>query len=221
MRISRPVAVTVFSATALAGGLAGALLLGPVGAEPSSDLAAVQPTSSAETGAATARCGRGFAAVADAIGVSTRELRDALRDGQTLAEIAEAHGTDPQAVVDVLVANGTDRLDAAVDAGRIDRPAADALEASLPERAEQLVNGELERDVRRHHPGRWVALRTAAEAIGVSTHDLGEALHGGQTIAQVAEAHEVDPQDVIDALAIKATERITKVVNGDTARQRC
>jgi two-component system OmpR family sensor kinase len=36
-----------------------------------------------------------------------------------------------------------------------------------------------------------------------------------------ARAIEPDPQDVIDALTVRATQRITKVVNGDTVRQRC
>jgi len=66
-----------------------------------------------------------------------------------------------------------------------------------------------------------VALRTIAETIGISTDDLRGALRDGQTIAQVAETNGTDPQDVIDALTTRATQRITKVVNGDTVRQRC
>src|SRR4051812_45419368 len=39
-----------------------------------------------------------------------------------------------------------------------------------------------------------------AKTIGISTSDLQTALKGGQTIAQVAQAHKVDPQTVIDAV---------------------
>jgi DNA-directed RNA polymerase specialized sigma subunit len=134
--------------------------------------------------------------------------------------VAEANGVDPQDVIDVLVENGTARLDAAVAAGRIDQATADQRKASLPERAADLVNGELERDARRH-PRRSAAIRATAEAIGIDAAELRGALRDGQTIAQVAEANGVDPQDVIDALVARSTERITKVVNGDTARQRC
>ena len=66
-----------------------------------------------------------------------------------------------------------------------------------------------------------MAVRTVAETIGISTDDLRAALGDGQTIAQVAEANGTDPEDVIDALTTRATERITKVVNSDTVRQRC
>ena len=40
----------------------------------------------------------------------------------------------------------------------------------------------------------------AATAIGISEAGLTTALNGGQTIAAVAKAHNVDPQKVIDAL---------------------
>jgi prolyl-tRNA editing enzyme YbaK/EbsC (Cys-tRNA(Pro) deacylase) len=217
MRISRPLAVTTLAATALAGGLGGALLLGPASAD--STNTAAGPAS--VRGAATAApCREGLADLADVIGISTDDLRAALRDGQTLAQVAEANGVDPQRVVDVLVANGTERLDAAVASGRIDQETADERKASLPDRAAALVNGELERRAHRH-PRHAAAIRTAAEAIGIDAGELRAALRDGQTIAQVAEANGVDPQDVIDALVARSTERITKVVNGDTVRQRC
>jgi cell division FtsZ-interacting protein ZapD len=217
MRISRPIAVMTLAATALAGGLGGALLLGPASADSTNTAA---DTASGHAVATAAQCRGGLADVAEAIGISTDDLRAALRDGQTLAEVAEANDADPQQLVDLLVANGTERLDAAVAAARIDQATADERKASLPDRSADLVNGELERHPRRH-PGRAAAIRTAAEAIGIDADELRAALRDGQTIAQVAEANGVDPQDVIDALVAQAKERITKVVNGDTVRQRC
>lgn len=217
MRISRPIAVMTLAATALAGGLGGALLLGPASADSTNT---APNTASGRVVATAAPCRGGFADLAEAIGISTDDLRATLRDGQTLAEVAEANDVDPQQLVDLLVANGTERLDAAVAAGRIDQATADERKASLPDRSADLVNGELERHARRH-PGRAAAIRTAAEAIGIDADELRAALRDGQTIAQVAEANGVDPQDVIDALVAQATERITKVVNGDTVRQRC
>jgi hypothetical protein len=144
--------VAAGAAPVLVGGLAGALLLGPVGAQPT-DTTASGATASAGATPAPAHCGDGLGDVAEAIGIPTDDLRDGLRDGQTLAAIAEAHGTDPQAVVDVIVADVTERLDAAVIAGRLDQATADERTANLSERADDLVNGELERDVRRHRRG--------------------------------------------------------------------
>ena len=44
--------------------------------------------------------------VADTIGVSTEDLVAALKDGKSIAQVAEAHDVTAQAVVDALVANG-------------------------------------------------------------------------------------------------------------------
>ena len=43
------------------------------------------------------------------IGISEDDLRAALQDGQTLAEVATANGVEPQAVIDALVRGGHDR----------------------------------------------------------------------------------------------------------------
>ena len=44
--------------------------------------------------------------VADTIGVSTEDLVAALKDGQSIAQVAEANDVERQAVVDALVAHG-------------------------------------------------------------------------------------------------------------------
>jgi hypothetical protein len=60
----------------------------------------------------------------------------------------------------------------------------------------------------------------AAKAIGISTDDLKKAVLGGQSLADVAKAHNVDPQKVIDALvaATKAQEAAHPRPNGAPAR---
>jgi len=71
--------------------------------------------------------GRGVAseALTDLLGLDAQELRQQLRDGATLAEIATAQGVDPRAVIDELVAELTERVDNAVENGRIDQAEAD------------------------------------------------------------------------------------------------
>jgi CheY-like chemotaxis protein len=54
---------------------------------------------------------------------------------------------------DALVASGTERLDAAVADGRVDQATADERKETLPERAANRVNGDLDRGLRRHPPG--------------------------------------------------------------------
>lgn len=63
-----------------------------------------------------------------------------------------------------------------------------------------------------HFRHRGEGLATAAEALGISEDDRRSALAGGKSIAEVAEANDVDEQTVIDALVADATTRIEEAV---------
>ena len=56
---------------------------------------------------------------ASAIGIDASELRDALHNGSTLAQVAEDHGVDPQTVIDALVADTQQHLADKVTSGEI------------------------------------------------------------------------------------------------------
>src|SRR5688572_6612829 len=214
MKLTRPITIALATA-ALAAGVAGGLALGPAGASPT------EPATSADAMSAVAaagRCGTGLAELAEVVGIPADDLRAALRDGQTLAEVAEANGVERQAVVDALVAGGTARIDAALEAGRIDQARADERAAALPDRAAALVDGELERSERPRARRAARARGRVAEAIGIPADDLRAALRDGQTIAEVAEANGVEPEAVVDTLVGQAGERLTAVVNGDVGR---
>lgn len=90
--------------------------------------------------------------VADALGISEADLRAALEDGDTIAEVAAAHDVDPQKAIDALVAAHKARLDEAVADGDLTQAQADERLARAEERATALVNGEL-RDLRRRRFG--------------------------------------------------------------------
>jgi len=80
---------------------------------------------------------------ADYLGLEEEELRERLRDGDTLAEVAKAEGKAVDGLVDALVADAEKRLDDAVAAGKLTRAQADELADRLDERMTDLVNGEL------------------------------------------------------------------------------
>lgn len=194
----------------------------------------------------TPRCDANWLSVAaSAIGVEEDALRDALADGQTIADIAEANDVDPDAVVEALVAHlegCVDQLPARM--GRRFRNNLETLAESLVYDREMGVLGlgrglaipRLEPEIAPHlsrprasgmvqiwpmplegwrgatplmaHD--WI--ETAADAIGIETDALLEALADGQTIADVAEAHDVDPQTVIDAIMAAESEDLAESV---------
>ena len=86
--------------------------------------------------------GAGLDAAAEAIGIESEELRSALRDGSTIAEVAEANGVEAQAVIDALVADAEGAIDEAVSDGRLTEDRAAEIKANLPDRIAAMVDGE-------------------------------------------------------------------------------
>jgi hypothetical protein len=99
-------------------------------------------------------------AAADALGMTTDELWDALSaDGATLADIAEDQGVDSDTLVDALVAAAEERLEQAVTDGRLTQEQADELMETVPERVAAAIEREFPAhrwrgpDRGRHHGG--------------------------------------------------------------------
>jgi polyhydroxyalkanoate synthesis regulator phasin len=85
-------------------------------------------------------------AVQELLGLSPEEIREQLRAGSTLGEIATAQGVDPQAVVDAIVTELTERVDAAVAEGRIDaEEAAEKLDGAEERISDRVNNGRPDR----------------------------------------------------------------------------
>lgn len=126
--------------------LAGALMAGTIGAvvTPASaqdDGSTTESAPSAErSGPRHHRLIKGVVKTsAEVIGIEAKDLVTQLRAGSSIASVAEANGVDPQTVVDALVAKGSERISAALEAGKItEERAAKAMER-LPERAAAIV----------------------------------------------------------------------------------
>ncbi|MDP9406706.1 MAG: hypothetical protein M3P95_02120 [Actinomycetota bacterium] len=71
---------------------------------------------------------------AETLGVPENGLRDALRNGDTLADVAEREGVAVDTLVDALVAEARERLSQAVEDGRLTQAEADDKAADLEER---------------------------------------------------------------------------------------
>lgn len=90
-----------------------------------------------------ARFGRAGATLEE-LGLDPEVVREGLQNGMTLGEIAEANGSSADAVAEAIVEHMQERLDAAVEAGRIDEATATERAEAIEERADAIVNGEIE-----------------------------------------------------------------------------
>lgn len=90
------------------------------------------------------RTGLGLATVADAIGITSDDLADALALGQTIAKVAEANGVEPQAVVDAVVAEIQAHLSDEVAEGELTQEEADAKLAEAEAKITEMINKALD-----------------------------------------------------------------------------
>ncbi len=220
--MNKVIASAALTASMVGGGFAGAALLGgsalaqddgdPDSAETDSTETDADSTEAPDRGRRVER----FEELAAVVGTDVDTLRDALRDGQTLAEVAESNGVPVQTVIDAIVAQMQERIDEAVAEDRITAEEAAEKASGLEERATEIVNGEapLGRD---HHRGPGCGpggerLEDLASVLGTDAESLREALRDGQSIADVAEANGADVQAVIDAMIANAEERLDQAV---------
>ena len=84
-----------------------------------------------------------FEAAAGIIGIENSELREALADGATLAEVAEDNGVAVDTLIDGLVSALDEKLDELVADGRITEEQAAEIRENAPERIENFVNSEV------------------------------------------------------------------------------
>jgi hypothetical protein len=86
------------------------------------------------------RDGKHLHVVAETLGIDVADVRAAIRDGQTIAELAVANGSSAQAVIDAIVAERTAHINERVADGEITQEQADARLAGLVERVTTFVN---------------------------------------------------------------------------------
>lgn len=77
---------------------------------------------------------------AGAIGIDAKTLLTERQGGKSVADVAKAHGVDPQKVIDALVAKASADLDKAVADGKISADKAATAKSKLAERFTELVN---------------------------------------------------------------------------------
>ena len=87
--------------------------------------------------------------MAELIGIEEADLREALRSGRSLAEVAADHDVDVQTLVDAIVESIEERVDERLADGVIDSERADEMRANAETMAEQIVNRTHDDDERR------------------------------------------------------------------------
>lgn len=151
-----------------------------------------------------------------AAGTSLREL--------FLDQLASALGVQRSALDSAITSAGTSTADAAVQQGTLTQAQADALKQRVQSGdVGALFGGRGGRDGMRGGPElagvRQAMLDAAAQALNITTDDLKTQLRGGQTLAQLAQAHNTTEQAVTDAALAAAKTQLDQAVAGGTLTQ--
>lgn len=160
--------------------------------------------------------------VADDLSIEPAELLDQLQD-QTLAEVITANGGSIETVTADVTAALTDRINTALENGRITQERADEMLSNLPELIDSALNGEF-RVLRGFRAGlrgefgqRGGLLRNAlrldalplinaaADATGLTVREIANQLRSGSTLSEIITANGSTPEAVI-AAAVQATQ---------------
>jgi len=97
--------------------------------------------------------GRGLDAAASYLGLTEDQLRTQLETGKTLAEVAKAQNKSVDGLVNALVADAKQKLDAAVNSGRITKSQESSILSDLKSHITDFVNGTQPKFGFRHFDG--------------------------------------------------------------------
>lgn len=165
--------------------------------------------------------------VADALGMEVDELRDALRDGQTIADLAEERGVSLDDVLDAVLDEIKSRLDDLVADGTLTQERADEMLERAREHVTALLNGELGEHLRDHMRDRMAHrlgamhdwLDVVADTLGMEVEDVLAGLMDGKTIADLAGERNVALEDVEAAILADVEARLQALVDDGTLTQ--
>jgi urease accessory protein UreF len=156
-----------------------------------------------------------FGAAATYLGSTPQQIFTQLRSGKTLAQIANAtSGKSASGLVDALVAARTQRIDAAVKAGKLTQAQGSQLESNLKQRITDLVNGTFPHRGGPHGFGpRHDTEAVATSYLGLTADQIRTQLRSGKTLAQIADATPgKSASGLVDALAAAARKDIDAAV---------
>jgi uncharacterized coiled-coil protein SlyX len=152
----------------------------------------------------------GPVAIASYLGLTPAQLRQQLRSGKTLAQIAVAQGKTVAGLENAIYADVQTHLDRAVANGRLTSTQESALLGRLKSRLDDLVNHAFPKVAARPHRARLAAAVSAY--LGVTPAQLRTELRAGKSLAQIATEHGRTAAGLKTAILAKVEARLDQAV---------
>jgi uncharacterized protein (DUF433 family) len=157
-------------------------------------------------------------ATAEVSGIKPREVLAGLRDGKSLAQIAQAHGKTDKDIIAAARARLDEQLKQAVAKGRLTQQRADTLLAQFDQAAPQVVNDQslgqqARRAIAKKAPVAAGLIKATAEVTGMQPKDVLAELRAGKSLAQIAQAHGKTADDILAKLRELGQQRLDQTLD--------
>lgn len=147
------------------------------------------------------------------LNIDAQTLKQELKAGKSLADIAAEKKVSEQQVIDLLVSEATQKLDQAVQSGKLTQDKADKTKANLADHIKKVVEQKGGFHEGKKKPGfEGGSIKDAATVLGMTPQDILTQLKSGKSLVQIAQDKKVSEQQLVDALLQKDKDRLTKMV---------
>lgn len=147
------------------------------------------------------------------LGVDEATIKDQLKQGKTLAQIAQDKGVTEDVLLQKLTDAENQAIDSAVTAGKITQTQADKMKSGLADRLKKEVENTVKHEG--HEKGRHEAFAdpaALAKALGITKQELMTALQSGQSVAELAQSKGISEDQLITTIKDSMTDKIKKFV---------
>jgi hypothetical protein len=153
----------------------------------------------------------GPAAIASYLGLTPAQLREQLKAGKTLAQIAIAQGKSVSGLEDAIYADVQAHLDRAVANGRLSAAREQAILIRLKAHLDDIVNHAAPAFGR--HAGTRLGAAAVAAYLGITPAQLRTELRAGKSLAQIATGHGKTVDGLKAAILDAVKARLDKAVS--------
>jgi uncharacterized protein YidB (DUF937 family) len=150
------------------------------------------------------------------LGVDQSAVTDALKQGKTLAQIAQEKGLSEDDFLQKVTAAETKAIDDALTAGKITQDQADKQKSGLSDRLKQMIeNTKPEGDFHgKGHDGfgPWENYEAVSQILGMTEQELKTEVQAGKSLAEVAQEKGISEDQLISKLKDSMTDRLKQFV---------
>jgi hypothetical protein len=141
-------------------------------------------------------------ATAEVSGIEAQAVFAGLRDGKSLAQIAQEHGKADKDVISAARAKLAERLKQAVANAHLTQARADAALAKFDQAAPQIMSSQdlgkrIKQVAAKRHPAAAGLVEATAQATGMQAKDVVAELRAGKSLAQIAQEHGKTGDDIL------------------------